>query len=280
MLRSFDLVLYDSSGKYVREMPIDIENWCEENAVCFRMSDAAPRHTNISIERIQEKLPTESKISAPQFKSLNASLRGKYWTFYRPPVVQQLCIFLKNITKLDGVYEANGLVKNDRLDRKKVLIHPTSSSEKKNWTSKNFVHVFLQLKADGLKPYITVSPPERQYWIDFLSSELKATDDEIVNSVPLFRTIKDLAEFYMDARIFIGNDSGNGHLASALGVPTIQIFSGWKKYPAWRAGWGKNTVITPRFPFNLIKKRWKSGVSVDRVMAITRIKLVESANKK
>ncbi len=257
-IKTFDLCLYDSSGAYVRSMPKQAEEWCLENAVCYRMSDAPPRHTSIKVETLKNRLPTNSPISAAQFKFLNASLRGRYRSLYRPPVVQQLVNFLKSVAGFESVTLNNGLNAGVRKKQpKKVLIHPTSSNQRKNWPSDKFVNLVKELQTKGYDPIVTVAPNERQTWLKLCGE---------ITEVPLFESIKDLAEFYRDAALFIGNDSGNGHLASALGVPTIQMFMGWKKSPAWRAGWAENTVITARFPFNLFKSKWAEGVTISDVM--------------
>jgi ADP-heptose:LPS heptosyltransferase len=98
-----------------------------------------------------------------------------------------------------------------------------------------------------------VSPKEQSHWVALCDGEF---------DVPLFKTIDELANYYIDAAWFIGSDSGNAHFASCLGVPTLQIFRRWRKQPSWRAGWSKGRVITPRFPYSLFRKKWQNGVSV------------------
>lgn len=258
VLQDVDLCLYDSSGHYVRNMPSSVEQWCISNAVCFRMSDAPPRHTAIRNQDIQARL-SSSPVSATQFKTLNASLRGKYNTLYRPPVVMQLRDYLDHKVGLADVVLGNGLTGGvTTRDETKVLLHPTGSNTKKWWPANNYLTLIRELKDRGFTPSVTVSPPERQVWLELVNGDC---------DVPLFETIKDLAVYYADAAYFIGSDSGNAHLASCLGVPTLQLFSGWKAHPAWRAGWGQNRVITAKFPHNLIKRHWQKGVSVDRVMS-------------
>ena len=257
-LRDFPVVLYDSSGRFTRKMPEHVSDWFEHNAICYRMSNAKPRHNTISEQDIAERLPSADQHKAAQLIKFNQEMRNQNQLLHRPPVVAQLVDFLRREIGLDPVTRENGLpVNRSNVDRNKIVIHPTSSSHKKNWYPERFVELAHRLKSKGLQPVITVSPPEREEWIALVDKQF---------DVPVFETVADLARFYTDAGYFIGGDSGNAHLASSLGVPTLQLFRGRKKAPPWRAGWSDNTVLLARFPFTLNRNIWQKGMSVDRVM--------------
>jgi ADP-heptose:LPS heptosyltransferase len=49
------------------------------------------------------------------------------------------------------------------------------------------------------------------------------------------------------AKLFIGNDSGPAHLASAVNVPVIVLFSGVNLSEMWRP-WGKNVFVIQNKP--------------------------------
>jgi hypothetical protein len=258
VLDSYNVVLYDSSGTYVRGMPKAVDKWCMANGICFRMSDAAPRHLAVTEQAIASRLPDNWRHEATTLKKLNATIRGQYFGIYRPPVVQQLVSHLNEKLWLTDVQTSNGLVNTKKKkDSKKVIVHPTSSRESKNWPAEKFLQLTRKLKSQGAKPVVTVSPAERDEWLNLVSGELE---------VPRFDSLESLALFYMDAGLFIGGDSGNAHLASCLGIPTIQLFKGWRKTPAWRAGWTEGKILVANFPYNLSKKSWAKGISVDRVL--------------
>lgn len=64
----------------------------------------------------------------------------------------------------------------------------------------------------------------------------------------------------------IGNDSGIGHLASCLGLPTITITKSTSKHYRWRPGWGKNRLINAPFQAKWHQKYfWQFFISVNRV---------------
>ena len=258
ILDSYNVVLYDSSGAYVRGMPKAVDKWCMVNGICFRMSDAAPRHLAVTERTIASRLPDDWRHQAALLKKLNATLRGRYFGTYRPPVVQQLAAHLTEKLRLSDVQTSNGLLNTKKTkDPKKVIIHPTSSRESKNWPAEKFLQLTRKLKSRGSKPIVTVSPAERGEWLRLVDGECE---------VPLFDSLEPLALFYMDAGLFVGGDSGNAHLASCLGIPTIQLFRGWKKAPAWRAGWTEGRVLVANLPYKLTKKSWSKGISVDRVL--------------
>jgi len=127
----------------------------------------------------------------------------------------------------------------------------------KNWDAKKYIATAIALKKNGYNPVFTVSPKEQKCW-----KNLCGTDFD----VPTFKDIKELALFYSDAAWFIGNDSGNAHLASLIGIPTLQLFRRCRKKPTWRAGWSENKIITADFPYCMNRKKWQKGISVEKVL--------------
>ena len=54
-------------------------------------------------------------------------------------------------------------------------------------------------------------------------------------------TLELLVDILDRASLFLGNDSGPGHLAAALGTPVISFFG--PTYPAWFAPHGNNHLV-------------------------------------
>src|SRR5690606_22400400 len=75
---------------------------------------------------------------------------------------------------------------------KRVLIHPTSTSEEKNWLEKRFLKLADRLKERGYEPLFILSPKERASWPRKLPA-------------PRFETLADLAGALYETGIFIGN---------------------------------------------------------------------------
>jgi heptosyltransferase-3 len=84
----------------------------------------------------------------------------------------------------------------------------------KNWPAEKFISLAVKLKDNGYGPVFTVSPTEREEWLEHPNCRFH---------VPCFSSLSQLADFYQDARLLIGNDSGSAHLASYVGMPRVQI---------------------------------------------------------
>ncbi len=140
---------------------------------------------------------------------------------------------------------------------KRVLIHPSSSMTSKNWSAKSFKALALALKQQGWEPQFTISPSERSSWIDQVDKRFLA---------PSFSSIFELSQYYYESSALIGNDSGNGHLASAMGLPVLSIFNRWKKSYPWRPSWSNNKVVSPWLPQSMVGENWSHYLTVDKVL--------------
>ncbi len=80
----------------------------------------------------------------------------------------------------------------ERWDGGFVAVHPYSGSQRKNWPVENFQELARRMKMEWCH--------ER------------------------FSDLHDLAKWLAGARLFVGNDSGIGHLAAAVGTPVVSIF--------------------------------------------------------
>jgi ADP-heptose:LPS heptosyltransferase len=77
----------------------------------------------------------------------------------------------------------------------------------------------------------------------------------------------DLLEEIASADAFVGNDSGPGHLAASIGVPTISIFGSSPEN--WKPLGPRTTVVSDTS---------LEAISVDRVAAAV-LRAIESAEK-
>ena len=137
---------------------------------------------------------------------------------------------------------------------KRVAIHPVSTSCEKNWSKERFLQLRDKLKNEGWEPVFIAPPNEGAAW-----------------DSPLLPTLADLAAFLYESGFFIGNDSGPGHLASNVGLPTLTIGPSKKHLDFWRPGWGKGEIVyPPRWTthFKLTRKNWINFVSVNKVFII------------
>ena len=96
-----------------------------------------------------------------------------------------------------------------------AVIHPFSSSFRKNWPLENFRRV-----AEGLSRQMPVR------WC-------RGPEDPPLEGAVTMDNLHDLGCWLARARLYIGNDSGITHLAAALGTPVLALFG-----PTDPAVWG------------------------------------------
>jgi hypothetical protein len=138
-----------------------------------------------------------------------------------------------------GIVAPGALIWRRFADR--VCIHPTSAETCKNWLPRRFLRLGLRLAAAGFSVAFIMSRGECEAWRPVIGE-----------AFPLhgFASVAECAAFLYESGYFIGNDSGGGHLASCLGIPTLSIHGRKGKAVRWRPDWGAVEVVTPRI--NLI----------------------------
>ena len=143
----------------------------------------------------------------------------------------------------------------------RIVIHPTSNDRKRNWFQRQFLKLADALTKEGYEVVFCVGPSERKEW-------------ENLENVPSFQNLKEVAHFIYESGYFIGNDSGIGHLASNLGIPTLTISGNPKRVRLWRPDWALGEVVTLPFPLPNFKgihlpireNFWQHFISVRRTL--------------
>ena len=95
-----------------------------------------------------------------------------------------------------------------------VVIHPGSGGRHKCWPLESFLEFAERLRRRGSCVIILQGPVETERE-DRLPAELLSL------SPP---TLLDLAALLARTDLFVGNDSGPGHIAAAVGTPTLTLF--------------------------------------------------------
>lgn len=145
---------------------------------------------------------------------------------------------------------------------KQIVIHPTSSTPQKNWLPHKFAKLARRLSDSGYQPIFSVSVEERPHWLFLQEQGAK---------IPLLTSLADLASLLYEAGFFIGNDSGPGHLASYLNIPSIILASVKHSISHWRPGWRESKIIlppswVPNFKgLRLRENHWQQFITVNHV---------------
>lgn len=115
----------------------------------------------------------------------------------------------------------------------RVIIHPLSKDKKKAWPLKKYLHLATFLKKEGFEPIIVMKPEEEKlYNLEGQKSFCK-------------KKLSDLAALIYESGYFIGNDSGPGHLASLLNIPSLILADDHKRMRLWRPDFYPVKIVTP-----------------------------------
>ncbi|MGX7003164.1 glycosyltransferase family 9 protein [Caballeronia sp. KNU42] len=161
------------------------------------------------------------------------------------------------VDKGNGITPLPGLTHRQRSLR--VAIHPMASTTDKCWLASRFIGLAIKLRDSGFDPQFVVAPEERAHWTHIEQFGLTLAD---------LGPLDQVAAWLYESGWFIGNDSGVGHLASSLQIPTLSLFMRRGTARTWRPGWGVGQVLigSAYLPTGRLKERyWKYMLSVNKV---------------
>lgn len=151
-------------------------------------------------------------------------------------IVENYLDFLKNRFQIEAK-RYNGLIPlqglSFRKHPKRVLLHCFCTEEKRCYPVDKFITIAKELKNKGLDPLFIGSPKEL------------AEIQPLVNSclIPDVSSLDDVASLIYESGYLIGNNSGLGHLASNMQIPTCSIFAKYSYARLWAPDFLKAHVI-------------------------------------
>ena len=101
-----------------------------------------------------------------------------------------------------------------------VFIHTGAGQPVRVWPLERYQQIVRRLRERGRQVRLVCNSEQRDWWV-------KAGERDVATP----RTIAELLELMGDAGVFIGNDSGPGHLAAFCGIPTFTFFG--PQVPEW-----------------------------------------------
>lgn len=252
----YDLVITDCGG-IVARMPQGA-HWLAERFVFLGTLRVDPLYIKDHHARCVERLGSEkAELLKPLYSSAGPL---RMITDDSVTMVEQAVGFCRNRLGLDLAAADIGFQLPPTLAARRytqrVMIHPTSYNAKKNWPADRYLRLARRLKARGYEPQFVLSPKERDEWAHLFEPEFM---------VPHFADTRKLAEYLYESGYLIGNDSGVGHLASALGVPVLTLYRKRRDGFCWRPGWGRNQVVRPLISMGALRKAWVLFLPVGRV---------------
>jgi heptosyltransferase-3 len=225
---------------------------------------------SISEETVNAELSNYAKIvtSGLPPNYIQSHIKHK-WISYGPELdsrmtmVQNILTITRNHFGLSNPTVETGITPPPSLQwrkqTKRVIIHPTSAEHCKNWPIANFLKLAKRLASRPFEVVFIMSEKELDAWRPKIGRQFPVIG---------FPNLHECAAFIYESGFFIGNDSGGGHLAACLHIPTLSLHGRKGKSRLWRPDWGTVEVISPAF--NLIgnglrQKCWKYLLSVGRV---------------
>jgi ADP-heptose:LPS heptosyltransferase len=101
----------------------------------------------------------------------------------------------------------------------RIVIHPGAGSLEKCWPVENFVALIELLQENGKSLRVLFGEAELEKWPIRAIQNVESAA-EVVRPANYLDLLDEIAQ----ASVFVGNDSGSGHLAGIIGVPTISLF--------------------------------------------------------
>lgn len=113
-----------------------------------------------------------------------------------------------------------------------ICIHPGARDVRRRWPVDNFAFIANQLATRDCSIVLTGSAEEAAV----LSTLQENVLSPVINVVESFGhlTAGELAAILKRARMLVSNDTGVSHLAVALAVPSVIIFSRYSSFERWR----------------------------------------------
>ena len=203
----------------------------------------------------------------PSRHIINEPYYSDCWIDPKLPVAENMRLFCEKVLHLPKITRSNGFIAPvglvHRKETKRVIIHPTSARETRNWPKEKFVKLALHLKGEGYRVvFVPGGEKECEQWQDVLELGL-----EVIR----FATLDLLARYLYESGYLIGNDSGLGHLASALGLPTVTICRRKTLARMWAPSLHLGAIVTPWtwIPnlrgLRLRDRYWKRFITVEMV---------------
>jgi ADP-heptose:LPS heptosyltransferase len=147
-------------------------------------------------------------LTQPLQRPAPAAHRYEYWR----TLAQALDL---ELPPLEKVFSSN-------LKRGQILIHSGAGQPVRVWPLPRYQKLATWLRQNGRSVQIACDPDQRNWW-------LQAGESNVATP----HTVTELITLIDRAGVFIGNDSGPGHLAALAGVPTFTLFG--PQLPEWFA---------------------------------------------
>ncbi|ETF00966.1 hypothetical protein W822_20795 [Advenella kashmirensis W13003] len=224
---------------------------------------------------IDQPVAIDPQAPSPPFDSLTL------WLHQQPAqsrlFLEESRAFAKSVYHIEDWSDSCSLQphhpERSRQNRRRVVIHPTAGTPERYWSAARFLELARRLTRVGYDVAFVVEERDAQTWRQAAQGQ--------PFTVNYFESLQELGAFIHESGYFVGNDSGVGHLASALGVPTVTISHRPRNMNRWRPQWAPG-IIVPHVWLPLRawrRKYWRLAVTVGAVeRSLRRLQKMETGN--
>ena len=110
-----------------------------------------------------------------------------------------------------------------------VVIHPGGGAAQKCWPAEHYLELAKRLREQGRRVRVLLGEVEMEQWAVAQIEKFRKICEVLTPP-----TLTDLLSAVVPVSVFIGNDSGPGHLAGILGVPTLSLFGTTSNPLRWK----------------------------------------------
>lgn len=110
-----------------------------------------------------------------------------------------------------------------------IVIHPGGGAAKKCWPTDCYIQLAERLQKNGAEVRVLLGEVELEKWP---AAQVERIRNAAETATPA--TLVDLFRHISAASMFVGNDSGPGHLAGILGIPTLSLFDASSRPERWK----------------------------------------------
>ena len=125
----------------------------------------------------------------------------------------------------------------------RLAIHIGAATPSKRWGDESFEVLIHELHAQTQADILVLGG---EYDLDFAHEVLDGLECPVVNLVGKL-TLRQMAALLKHCQVFVGCDSGASHVAAAVGVPVVSLFSAANEVEVWKP-WGDNVKVLTRHP--------------------------------
>ena len=256
-----DLVLYSPPSFVRHHAPAAELRRLAERYVVICLSRNLPEAWRVDHTARLARLPAGKRARLQRLAACSGRIRHRH--FSRESVVEIALSFLQEKMGLEHVTPQvrmrvpAGL--RHRRYRDRIAICPDSAvPERKDLRPARVLALAAALKARRLQPAIVASPCNIARWGQLADG---------VCDTPALRSVDALAAYLYESGVVVASDSGSGHLASCLRVPTVTIHRRMNRRFAWRPGWGPGVVVCPWITLSLGKRHlWRPFLTTASVL--------------